>query len=794
MAGGFESGGVRFNNSFDPTFGTWGGWSVSNTTDRKTPGFGNQYSAISGGGANDSATYAVASALAGGTIPTISLENPQGGLRFQSLMVTNSTYAALSMSDGDAFAKKFGGESGDDPDFFLLTIEGRGADDESVGIVEFHLADFRFDDNVEDYIVDQWTIVDVSSLVGATRLEFALSSSDVGDFGMNTPAYFAIDNVVLAGDNPVVATGTVTRSDVNLDDPLVISLGSSDSTEASLASSVTIPRGLSSATFEIRAVDDALVDGDRTVQVTVTAQAYQSDSAELLVEDDDIATLTLSLSQESILESTGSSATTLLVHRNTQDVGTPLQVDLSFAGSDLQLPATITIPVGASAETVEIGIIDNMILDGDRVVSVDAGADGFVVESVSLNVEDDEVAGFVLTESHDATSVDELFGEDSFSVSLSAQPQSDVYVDLSFATGDVTLDVVRLAFTPQRWNEPQLITARGVPDLAAEDDEVVAIVVGVDADVSDSRFAGAPDATLNLLVRDYQPSTLRLAEDETSVFLTDEDSGERIVSSTHGKGIEVVMNQFVQRIVLEPLALTRGLIQLDASAGDDTVVVHGTRFTSLDGGEGFDQLILNLSQPADLVDFLDGRVVGFEEIMVSSETSAELVIDMRSLASVVSDDGTLLIHADADQNLTFLGDASIETPIMIGETLAQVVRAGEVSLQVIRQSQWQNVLNKWDVNRSGDVTSLDALAVVNQMARVTDAALPLITSVDQFTGMYFDVSGDGRITSVDALRVINELSRRGLSGQAEMVLIGELSEDPRGSVRRSVHRSVRVGY
>ena len=309
---------------------------------------------------------------------------------------------------------------------------------------------------------------------------------------------------------------------------------------------------------------------------------------------------------------------------------------------------------------------------------------------------------------------------------------------------------------------------------------MVAIIVGVDSDVSDSRFAGAADATLNLLVRDYQPSMLRLAEDDTSVFLTDEDSGERIVSSAHGKGIDVVTNQFVQSIVLEPLAMTRGLVQLDASAGDDTVVVHGTRFTSLDGGEGYDQLVLKLSQPVDLVDFLDGRVVGFEEIMVSSETSAELVIDMRSLGSVVSDDGTLLIHADADQNLTFLGNATIEAPIMIGETLAQVVRAGDVSLQVIGQAQWQNLLNKWDVNRSGDVTSLDALAVVNQMARVTDSALPLITSVEQFTGMYFDVSGDGRITSIDALRVINELSRRESSSEAEMVLLGELFETREG--------------
>ncbi len=775
LTAGFDSGGVRLNNSFDPTFESWGGWSVSNTTDHTTPGFGNQYSAITGGGANNSATYAIANAFAGGTLPTISRES---GLGFESLMVTNSTYAALSMSEGDAFAKQFGGESGDDPDFFLLTIEGRDTDDNSVGIVEFYLADFRFEDNSQDYIIDQWTVVDVSSLLAATRLEFSLSSSDVGDFGMNTPAYFAMDNVVLAGDLPVVAIGTVTRSDANLDDPLVVSLHSDDFTEATLASKVTIPRGAASATFEIRAVDDDVVDGDNVVQLTVSAESHQSDLAELVVRDDDVATLTLSFSQETVVEADGSSATTLVVHRNMQDLASPLPVALSFVGSDLQLPAMVTIPVGAAAHVLAIGISDNMILDGDRVVTIQAAADGFAIANAAVKVQDDEVAGLLLTEFGNNTIVDELRGQDSFSVSLSAQPLSDVFVDLNFVSDDVTLDTVRLSFTPQQWDQPQIVTARGVPDLVFEADEIVVIVLRVDADASDWSFAATQDATLNLLVQDYQPSTLRLSEDDEAVFLMDEDTGVRIASATHRDGIEVVFNQLDQRIVFDPLALTRGPVNVDASAGDDTVIIQGTRFTSLDGGEGHDELVLNLNQPVELVDFLDGRVVGFEKIVISSDTAAELVIDTRLLESVVSTDGTLLIQVDANQNLTFLGGATIEAPIMVGESLAQVVRYGEVSLYVISPAQWQNVLSKWDVNRSGNVTSLDALAVINQIFRVTDSELPVISSVEEFTGMYFDVSGDGRITSLDALRVINELSRREFANEAEMILSSHLPETP----------------
>jgi hypothetical protein len=46
-----------------------------------------------------------------------------------------------------------------------------------------------------DYIVSQWTTVDLLALGNASRLTFNLDSSDNGPFGMNTPAYFALDNL-----------------------------------------------------------------------------------------------------------------------------------------------------------------------------------------------------------------------------------------------------------------------------------------------------------------------------------------------------------------------------------------------------------------------------------------------------------------------------------------------------------------------------------------------------------------------------------------------------------------------
>ena len=203
--GSFTEQDVSFSNIFSHDFESWNGWAYSNKTDSTTPGFGNQLSAFPGSGAEGSATYAVAFRDTREGVPwedTYPLPHLQLGssaedLSFQSVMVANTTYSALAIRDGDSFTEKFGGLSGDDPDWFLLTIAGTDAEGEAVGEIEFYLADYRFADNSQDYVVDDWQPVDLTALSDAAELAFRITSSDVGLFGINTPAYFALDNLVL---------------------------------------------------------------------------------------------------------------------------------------------------------------------------------------------------------------------------------------------------------------------------------------------------------------------------------------------------------------------------------------------------------------------------------------------------------------------------------------------------------------------------------------------------------------------------------------------------------------------
>ena len=199
----FTSGSATFSHIFTD-YGDFGsgscchsGFTYTNHTDTTTAGHTNQFSAITGGGQGGSANYAIAYAF-DDKVATVNFSAPT---ELSSAYFTNTTYATLSMQNGDGFAKKFGGTTGSDEDFYKLTITGSN-DAANTGSVDFYLADYRFSDNSMDYIVTDWTAVSLASLGAVTRLGFEVTSSDVGDYGMNTPAYFAIDTLTLAAPVP----------------------------------------------------------------------------------------------------------------------------------------------------------------------------------------------------------------------------------------------------------------------------------------------------------------------------------------------------------------------------------------------------------------------------------------------------------------------------------------------------------------------------------------------------------------------------------------------------------------
>lgn len=199
LSGGFDSWPCYFSNNFVDWGGgmtSWDGFAYSNRYDDSTQQFGNMYSCYAGHNAQGihALTYMNIDWMTNEIIPNYIRFT--GQWRPVSIKVTNTTYTALTMLNGDAFSKKFGGTSGDDPDWFKLSIVGysNGAASDTVN---FYLADYRFSDNNDDYIIKEWTSIDLSPIGVADSVAFFLSSSDNGVYGMNTPALFCFDDLVI---------------------------------------------------------------------------------------------------------------------------------------------------------------------------------------------------------------------------------------------------------------------------------------------------------------------------------------------------------------------------------------------------------------------------------------------------------------------------------------------------------------------------------------------------------------------------------------------------------------------
>ena len=191
LSGGLVNGAGFFINQYDTQWGSWSGFSVSKTTDTVTGTWSNQYASISGNGANNSSAFAVVYNYA-----TAMFTHSLLGDSIYGLSINNSTYVYRNMQTGDAFTKKFGGPTGNDPDFLSITFLGYDADFELTDSVIFYLADFRDPNNANDYLIKDWTWVDLSVLGRIRYLDMKFNSSDVGQFGINTPTYACIDSLV----------------------------------------------------------------------------------------------------------------------------------------------------------------------------------------------------------------------------------------------------------------------------------------------------------------------------------------------------------------------------------------------------------------------------------------------------------------------------------------------------------------------------------------------------------------------------------------------------------------------
>ncbi|MEM9364816.1 MAG: DUF4465 domain-containing protein [Planctomycetota bacterium] len=780
-SGEFVSGGLSFSNSFDNSFGfdSWSGFALSKVQDSTTPGFFNQYAAFPGAGA-ESSTYAVSFASS----PSVIQRDDDSG-PFESLAITNTTYAALSMLNGDAFAKKFGGESGDDEDFFRVTITGRDRDGESTGEIEVFLADYRFENADDDFILDDWLTIDLTGLADATSLSFALDSTDVGQFGMNTPAYFAIDNVTTAATESA-ATLTVERIGDN-SESATVALGVDDS-RVWLPQELVFEPGMERMDVPVNLWDDAFYQGNTSVTFSAVATQLGSDSISAAIVDNEERKLSLVAVPDAITEeiiegvSDGagvSDQVSWILHRNDAVLTSELSVGTSISGSGrVTLPSNLTIPADDASVLIPVVLAADEAVNPVTLEQLTVAAEGYPDATLDFDYADNDTAGiqFVSLDTENVLNapitVMEFADAIGFGVRLSSQPTGDVNVALSVASDEAELSASNLVFTPVNWDSPQVLTVNAIPDFEVEETLETLLLAEVVSAEQDDAYRMLQPAEQEFLVMDGSPGRVAIVSSGENggvdLVWARESDPITLESLTRFDDVRLATGDGDQEFSLADLQDHVGLIVVDAGTGDDQVWLDSSRFTYLDGGAGMDELAIasfDRGEDATLVDlgqWLTNRVVRFEVISILDDALTDtprLLLDSESLDALVPPVANpLQIDVYSTTTIDISGRWTLQAPTDSGDQWAQRLVSDRVIVHIVTNAPWQNAVDRFDVDASGNVSAVDALRVINRLNSQETETLDAPSDAGEPHQRYYDVSGDGRVTALDALQIINRLN------------------------------------
>ena len=183
------------------------------------------------------------------------------------------------------------------------------------------------------------------------------------------------------------------------DKALVLSLTAAGATsDVTFPTEITIGIGSSTATGYIKPIDNALVDGTRTVAFTLVppeGAELESVASSLSIVDNEVPKLTMSFDKTSIKEGDGTILVTLTRELVTDE---PLTVYLNgVSTSHCAYPTSVVIPAGEASVTFEIDPVNNDAAEIAAALTLRASANGYTSATQSFTVEDDDVPSVMLT-------------------------------------------------------------------------------------------------------------------------------------------------------------------------------------------------------------------------------------------------------------------------------------------------------------------------------------------------------------------------------------------------------------
>ncbi len=387
----------------------------------------------------------------------------------------------------------------------------------------------------------------------------------------------------------------------------------------------TIAAGQTSTTINVSILDDALLEGDESIIVTlqqITSGSSQlaidasADQVTLNIEDNDTATVSLAggsvvegqTGQLTLTQSAASPETTVITYEvaGTASSGTDFQ----------QLGGSVTIPAGATTASIDVSTLQDALVESDETIQITLiSASGSsqvslnpTASSATLTLTDDDAAQVSLVAVRDAEESGSVVGE--FQVRLSTASDSDTtvrYIVTGSATAGTDYIALSGSVTLAAGETTATIMVAAIDDALSEGSENIALTL--------SQVDGDEDITLNA---ELSQAAIEIIDDETPSVRVEavQDAGEP---------------QGVGRFRISQTLMSPNPTVIRYQMGG--VAIAGTDYVALGG-----QATIPAGETSVLLDVAaidDDRAEGAESVTIT-------------LIEIVSDDNTLEIDAQGD--------------------------------------------------------------------------------------------------------------------------------------------------
>ncbi|MCB1144266.1 MAG: hypothetical protein KDK54_18585 [Leptospiraceae bacterium] len=230
-------------------------------------------------------------------------------------------------------------------------------------------------------------------------------------------------------------------------------------------------------TVTVSAIDNALVDGNRTATISHTSTSTSTlfngltASLSLTIQDDDTASVLITESGGSTNVTEGGATdtyTVVLSHAPTADVTINFTTD-----SQIQSISSITFLTSnwSTAQTITVTATNDSIAEGSHsstiahsATSTDSNYNGITIPQTTVSITDNDTASVSISKS--TASVSESGTTDSYTIVLTSQPLSNVTI--SFTTDSQLQSISSIVFNTTDWLNPKTVTISASDDSSIE--------------------------------------------------------------------------------------------------------------------------------------------------------------------------------------------------------------------------------------------------------------------------------------------------------------------------------------